>query len=74
MDKLDAKLIASMPRPVMARMAGGGEVEVHDFEVECGLMRFYSCGLLVRADVVEALWFRDGNGVVHDCDLLYLEK
>jgi hypothetical protein len=72
-DLLDMAYINSLPQPFLARELGGWEWEVHDIEVETGLVRINACGLLSVKHITDFTSFRDMNGVVHPSEGFYID-
>jgi hypothetical protein len=72
-DVLDMAYINSLPQPFLARERGGWEWEVHDIEVETGLVRINVCGLLSVRQISDFIGFQDINGVLHPAEGFYID-
>lgn len=72
-DLLDMDYINSLPQPFLGRTLGTGnwEWEIHDIEVQTGLVRINVCGLLEVKHISDFSLFRDMNGVEHSPDGFY---
>lgn len=72
-DKLRFDFINSLPHPLIAQFYGGDEWQIHDIEVQTGLMRILVCGMLQVEDFSSVKGIRDGDGQLHDADLFYTD-
>lgn len=70
MDLLNMGHINSLPHPLMARVSGW-DWQVHDIEVQTGLLRILVSGLTEVLHIGDVLYFTDSNGVVHDAESFY---
>lgn len=71
MDRLQMDYINSLPQPFIVRFAGGNEWELHDIDVETGMLRINVCGKLQIKHIGEATLFRDADGNDHDAETFY---
>jgi len=74
-DILKADLINSLPQPLTVRLLGEKEPmwELHDIDVETGLLRINVCGKLQGMHISDIGDFTDMDGVTHDPDSFYCE-
>lgn len=71
-DLLRLDYINSLPQPFLATLIGnGGEWELHDIDVQTGLLRINACGMLDVMEISDVKYFTDLNGVKHDPDTFY---
>jgi len=70
-DLLNLDYINSLPHPLTAEYYDGSTFDVHDIDVETGLMRVFVSGLLQVSDVIDAKCFVDDAGENHDPDTFF---
>lgn len=75
-DVLRADFINSLPQPILGRDLGKDDWwwPVDNFEVETGLCQIDVMGKLQARHVMDFSVFRDGYGVEHQPDDLFLEE
>jgi hypothetical protein len=73
-DLLRIDYINSLPQPLMATFIGAGdEWEVHDIEVETGLLRINVMGKLSVKHISDVRHFTDMDGTIYDAETFYCE-
>jgi len=74
-DLLKIDFINNLPQPLVVRLLGEKEPmwELHDIEVETGLLRINVCGKLQVMHISDIGDFIDMDGVTHDPDSFYCE-
>jgi len=72
-DLLDMAKINSLPHPLTAVFSGGDRWEIHDIDVETGLLRILAGGLLQIKQFGELCEIVDGDFEEHDSDEFYIE-
>lgn len=72
-DLLDMAKINALPHPLTAVFAGGDHWEIHDIDVETGLLRILVCGLLQIKEFSELCGIVDGDFEEHDPGEFFVE-
>lgn len=73
-DRLCMGYINSLPQPFVVRFYGSHDWwEVHDIDVETGLMRFNVCGLLDVKHFAEVAQIKSVDGDEHDPESYWLD-
>ncbi|MEW8120052.1 MAG: hypothetical protein AB2792_23070 [Candidatus Thiodiazotropha sp.] len=72
-DRLRMDYINSLPQPFLVNLIGGWTFELHDIDVETGLMRINVMGKLDVLHVSDARNFVDADGNDHDPDTFYTD-
>ena len=73
-DLLKMDYINSLPQPFMVNFVGDTwEWEVHDIDVQTGLLRINVMGLLDVKHIADVRHFKDMDGVEYDPDTFYEE-
>ena len=72
-DLLRMDYINSLPQPFFAKLCGGWEWEIHDIDVETGLLRINVSGLLQPIHFGEIIEITDIDGGKHDPESWYNE-
>ncbi len=70
-DKLDMAKLNALPHPLYVSTCGSW-YQVHDIDVETGLMRIDVHGML-DVQMFGSMPFKDGEGTHHDMDDFYVE-
>ena len=75
-DLLKLDFINSLPQPFLVRLYGEKTPmwELHDIDVETGLLRIDVCGKLQVMHIGDVAEFTDMDGVVHDSDSFYCDE
>jgi len=73
-DLLKMDYINSLPQPFIAHFCGGSEWQVHDIDVQTGLLRIDLYGKLQVKHIGEVMFFRGADGLEHDSDTFYSDQ